>query len=274
MLVDTHCHLDFHQFDNDLEDVISRAYDEKINTIINPGINIRNSQSAIKLAESYKQVYAAVGVHPNEAHSWNSADGYHIKEIAKTQKVIAIGEIGLDYYRDSTPYKIQKEVFQNQLEIAADLELPVIIHSRSASQNDQKVFAELLGILDSWTSKLEQEDSPLANRPGVLHSYSGTLDMAMRAIKMNFFIGVTGPVTFRNARKLQNMISSIPIEFILTETDAPFLTPHPYRGKRNEPKHVKLIAEKIAELHQLSFQDVESTTYKNAQRLFAWQVTN
>jgi len=263
VLTDTHCHLDFNRFDQDREKVIARALEAGVTRVLNPGIDLESCQAAIKLAEENEQVYAAVGVHPNSALTWNDSTLAELEALARHSKVVAVGEIGLDYYRDRAPRDLQKQVFLSQLDLAASLQLPVVIHNRQST-------SELLGILVEWQAKLVAEGSSLAERPGVLHSYSDELPPAMEAIAHNFFIGFTGPVTFNNARELQLVATTLPIECMLIETDAPFLTPHPFRGKRNEPAHVRLVAEKIAELKQQPYNSIARETSENAARLFNW----
>ena len=263
MLVDTHCHLDFNRFDSDRDQVLIRARESGLERILNPGINLASSQVALNLSEKYPEVYAAVGVHPNDGLSWNSNTLRCLRDLSNNPKVVAIGEIGLDFYRDRTPRELQIKIFIEQLELAAELTLPVIIHSRDA-------MAEVLEILADWHKGLMNSQSVLADRPGVLHSFSGDEKFAKQARLLNFFIGITGPVTFRNARDLQDLVIRLPLQDLLIETDAPFLSPHPRRGKRNEPSYVKLVAEKIAELHQEAYNTVTEITTANARRLFKW----
>lgn len=263
MLVDTHCHLDFNNFDEDREQVIERARKSGIVRILNPGISINSSKAAVELSKQYPEVYAAVGIHPNEGLSWNHETKVQLRKLAQHPKVVAIGEIGLDFYRDATPQGLQAEIFAEQLALAAELSLPVIIHSRDS-------IPEILEILSAWFLKLEEDQSPIADRPGVLHSFSGDENQAERAIKSNFFIGITGPVTFRNAQELQDLVIRLPLDRLLVETDAPFLSPHPKRGKRNEPANVSLVAEKVADLHQEAYNNVTNITTANAEKLFNW----
>lgn len=263
MLVDTHCHLDFYRFDEDRDQVISRAGQAGVIKLLNPGITVESSNAALKLADRHPEVYAAVGVHPNDGSSWNKDTISLLRELASHPKVLAIGEIGLDYYRDYTPRQLQRQIFQEQLALAAELNLPVIIHSRDA-------MSDVLEILAGWQKSLQDSGSELAERPGVLHSFSGDEQEAKRTCELNFLIGITGPVTFNNATSLQKLVTSQPLSSILIETDAPFLTPHPFRGKRNEPARVKLVAEKIAQLHQEAYNTVAKITTGNAARLFGW----
>jgi TatD DNase family protein len=263
VLVDTHCHLDFNSFIDDRQLVIERSRQNGVERILNPAIHLASSYEITSMAESIDEVYAAVGVHPNEALSWESGTLDRLQETSHHSKVVAIGEIGLDYYRDYSPRDIQRRVFTYQLELAAELTLPVIIHNRQASE-------DVLELLTAWRAALVKINSPLKDRPGVLHSFSDQLPVARQAIDIGFFIGFTGPITYRNAQDLQEVVKSIPLDHILIETDAPFLPPHPYRGKRNEPAYVRLVAEKISELQEVDYQTVVEATTVNANKLFGW----
>ncbi len=263
MLVDTHCHLEFNSFEKDREQVVARARVSGVQRIVNPGINLESSAFAVNLSKKYPEVYAAVGVHPNDGLSWERNSISQLREIAKHEKVVAIGEIGLDFYRDRTPRELQEKIFKEQLDLAAELNLPVVIHSRES-------LSEVLDILEEWRNNLNHTQTSVSKYPGVLHSFSGDEQHAERAISLHFFIGITGPVTFRNAKDLQDLVIRLPLRELLVETDAPFLTPHPHRGKRNEPANVKLVAEKIAELQQEAYNTVTDITTDNASRLFGW----
>ncbi len=263
MLTDTHCHLDFNRFDEDRDQVIHRAREVGLIRLLNPGITVQSSRTAINLAEMYQEVFAAIGVHPNDGLSWDETSITALRDLAAHPKVVAIGEIGLDYYRDRTPRELQRRIFQEQLELAAEMALPVVIHSREAMQ-------DVVSILSAWQAELFRSKSSLADRPGVLHSFSGDQQAAEQVRGSNFMIGITGPVTFQNTADLQQLVASQPLSSLLIETDAPFLTPHPYRGKRNEPSRVRFVAEKIAELHQKSYDNITKITAQNAARLFDW----
>lgn len=270
MLTDTHCHLDFDNFDNERTEVIDRARSAGVVRILNPGINVLTSENALKLAQQYPEVYAAVGVHPNEADSWDEETINRLRILAAQPKVVAIGEIGLDYYRDRTPPEQQLKIFKSQLGLAAELGLPVVIHTRNSSSADQKATSDAIKILTIWIEKLNDSNSELAACPGVLHSFSGDLISAQNAISLNLCLGITGPVTFKNSDELHRVVGSVPLENLLIETDAPFLTPHPFRGNRNEPAYVKYIAEKIAEIQELSYDVVVETSQINSERIFHW----
>lgn len=270
MLIDTHCHLNFNAFDGDRDKVLERARESGVSRILNPGVDIPTSYEAVSLSSSYAEVFAAVGVHPNESSSWDNGALTTLRDLTKMPKVVAIGEIGLDYYRDRAPKELQQQVFRDQLSLAAELDLPVIIHSRNASVQDLQAFEDIMSILTEWVSVLNDHDSSLRSRPGVLHSFSSNCLAAKEVIKNNFMIGITGPVTFRNADSLRDVVKSTPLEQLLVETDAPFLTPHPYRGKRNEPAYVQFVAEKIAQIHGESYENVVHVLSNNSERLFNW----
>ncbi len=270
MLTDTHCHLDFDIFDNERTEVIDRARSAGVVRILNPGINVLTSENALKLAQQYPEVYAAVGVHPNEADSWDKETVNRLRILAERPKVVAIGEIGLDYYRDRTTPERQLKIFKSQLDLAAELGLPVIIHTRNSSSYDQKATSDAIKILTIWIEQLNDSNSELAACPGVLHSFSGDLISAQNAINLNLCLGITGPVTFKNSDELHRVVGSVPLKNLLIETDAPFLTPHPFRGKRNEPAYVKYVAEKIAEIQELSYDVVVETSQINSERIFRW----
>ena len=274
MLVDTHCHLYFDRFQDDLEQVLDRARQAGVKRILVPGIDLGTSREAIRLAETTAEVYAAVGCHPTELGAWKLEDLVELRELARHPKVAAIGEIGLDYYHDRSQIVLQTRALQAQLELAAELALPVVIHLRNTSSDDRQASADILEILLSWQQVLADSGASLAAHPGVLHSYSDDLETARRALGVGFYIGITGPVTFKNAAMLREVVAGAPLEQILIETDAPFLTPHPYRGKRNEPAYVRFIAEKIGEIRGQSYGAIVERTGENAGRLFNWRVTH
>lgn len=271
---DSHCHVDFDAFDADRDQVFSRAREAGVLGILNPAIDLENSRKIVTMAADNSMIIAAIGVHPNSATNWNENTLGELAELAKNPKVYAIGEIGLDYYRDWAPQDIQRDVFQVQLELAQQVRLPVIIHVRNTSAEDQRAMKDVLSILETWQHSLLSTDSPLVDRLGVLHSFSGDAASAQRAIALGFYIGITGPVTFKNAPELQQIVSELPLDRMLIETDAPFLTPHPFRGKRNEPAYVRLVADKIAVIHKLEPERVAEMTTSNSERLFNWRVNH
>lgn len=259
---DTHCHLDFERFAKDRSQVLKRAWNAGLVWILNPGIDLHTNHAAIDLANAHpQQISASVGIHPNFGLPWTADILPTLQEQATQPGVVAIGEIGLDYYRQHTPFNQQRKMLEAQLNLAQELTLPVILHNRDSAQ-------DLLKILKSWHQGLIDTDHPLAIRPGVFHSFSADVDTAMAALEMNFYIGISGPVTFTNASQRKAVTRNLPLDRLLLETDAPYLTPHPHRGKRNEPAYIPLIAEEIARLHNTSPKHVAEITYANARRLF------
>ena len=273
MLTDTHCHLDFKKFDEDRGTVIERALAAGVERILIPALDSESSSSAIRLAESYPGLYAAVGFHPTDLEKFSETAFEEVRTLANHPKVVAVGEIGLDYYwvKEEAKRALQREVLKRQLEFARSVNKPVIIHMREEQDAwSGQASADLLEILRAWHGTLNAEDHPLAKKPGVLHSYNGNFETAQKALELNFYIGVTGPVTYKNAEEKRQIIRQLPLERLLIETDAPFLTPVPQRGKRNEPAFVAYIADKIAEIHKTTREQVAQITTANAGRLFGW----
>lgn len=262
---DSHCHLDFDRFAKDRPLVLQRAWEAGLVWILNPGIDLQTNQAAIELAQAHPdRISAAVGIHPNYGQPWTSALLQALRDQASQPGVVAIGEIGLDYYREHTPHSQQREMFIAQLSLAQAMSLPVILHNRDAAQ-------DMLTILTAWHQDLVHTSHPLADRPGVFHSFSADAETASKALEMNFYIGISGPVTFNNAADRKAITRNLPLDRLLLETDAPFLTPHPHRGKRNEPAYIPLIAQEIARLHNTTPKAVAEITYANACRLFNLQ---
>lgn len=252
MLFDTHAHLDDGKYDLDREEMLQRAQEKGVKLILNVGYDLPSSQRSVKLASEYDFVYAAVGIHPHDAKSANSMVWDELEELTKNPKVVALGEMGLDYYWDNSPRDVQKEVFLQQIGLAKRLKKPIIIHDRDA-------HGDVMEIL-----RAEQDGS----LEGVLHCFSGSLEMAKECIKLGFHISIAGPVTFNNANKLVQVAQEVPLDRLLIETDAPYLTPTPFRGKRNESAYVAYVAAKIAELRQMDTQEIDHQTYENGCRLF------
>ena len=265
--VDTHCHLNLDDFDSDRLQVIERARSNGIFKIIIPGIDIATCKSALIISHDIPDIFIAVGVHPNSGQTWDDGTITKLRQMVSDPKVVAVGEIGLDYYRDYTPHELQQRVLIQQLELAAELCLPVIIHNRDATH-------AIVGILQNWVYALEKSGSSLAQHPGVMHSFSADVNTAKTMLELNFKIGITGPVTYKNARELHSVVAFAPLESLLVETDAPFLTPHPYRGQRNEPANVRIVAEKIAEIKQVPIDEVARITTETANQLFDWRVVH
>ena len=262
-LTDTHCHLYFQDYSDDLDEVLIRAWDEGVKRILVPGIDLDTSRQAVALAEKYANLYAAVGVHPNDALSWEEDTEEELRELAAHPKTLAIGEIGLDFYRDRAPKTFQIAIFRLQLALAAECELPVVVHNRLAIE-------ETWPLLEAWQEQLIQTGSPLASRPGVLHSFDESFLWGDKAVEKSFFLGISGPVTIRKATVKHELVKLTPLNKLLIETDAPFLTPHPFRGRRNEPAFTAYIAEKMAALKNISVDEVKEQTYENAATLFGW----
>lgn len=262
-LIDSHAHLDFNKFDADRDAVIERARAAGVAAIVNVGTDLASSRAAVRLASEYDGIYAAVGMHPHDAKKLDGAALAELRDLAQQPKVVAVGEIGLDFYRDLSPRDVQRRAFQAQLAWAAKLGKPVVIHDRDAHD-------EVLEMLEDWAARLDR--SQLAGRLGVLHTFSGDLAMARSAIALGFYLSISGPVTYHNARQLPEIVRALPLERLLVETDCPFLAPHPYRGKRNEPAYVRLVAERVAELRGISLDELAKATTANAQQLFGLEV--
>jgi TatD DNase family protein len=263
MLIDTHCHLDHPQFDADREAVIARARQAGVMRMITIGTGLLSSREAVALAECFEGVYAAVGIHPHEAKDCDDTALAELEQLAQHPKVVAIGEIGLDFYRDWSPREAQAWAFEAQLALATRLGLPVIIHDRDAHE-------AVLETLRRWTTGdgVGAQFIAPAHR-GVLHSFSGGTAVAEAALAPGFCLGFTGPVTFPKANELREVVAAVPLERILVETDAPFLTPQANRGRRNEPAYVRFVAEGVAGVKGLSFEAVAAQTTANAEALFS-----
>lgn len=269
VLIDSHCHLDLAQFDEDRDEVVARARANHVRIIVNPGIDLEHSRQAIALAERYPEVYAAVGVHPNSSASYDPDMLGELRTMAAHPKVVAIGEIGLDYYWDKATPEQQKQALRDQLALAADLGLPVIIHSRDS---DEDVAAELR----RWAHSAEYRTSALAQRPyaGVLHAFGGDLALAGEAYSWGFVLSLGGPVTFKNAADLHELIPNLRRDRLMLETDAPYLTPHPHRGKRNEPGYVRLVCDQLAALYGDSIEEIAADSTAVAVQFFGLEKTS
>jgi TatD DNase family protein len=252
MLFDTHVHLNAEQFNEDLEEVISRAKEAGVGKMVVVGFDRPTIERAMELVEHYDFLYASVGWHPVDAIDMTNEDLAWIEELSSHPKVVALGEMGLDYHWDKSPKDVQKEVFRKQIHLAKKVKLPIIIHNREATQD----------IVDILREEGAEEVG------GIMHCFSGSPEIAQECVDMNFYISLGGPVTFKNAKKPKDVAQEIPLERLLIETDCPYLAPHPNRGKRNEPAYVKLVAEQIAELKGISVEEVEKITTENANKLF------
>jgi TatD DNase family protein len=251
-MIDTHAHLEMTQFDGDREDVIKRAIDSSVSLIIDVGSDLSGSITAVKLANKYDFIYASVGIHPHEVKEITPDTYKDIRKLLADPKVIAVGEIGLDYYKDYSPRDIQQEEFINQIRLAREFKKPIIVHSRDAREDTLKI--------------LKEENASEVG--GIMHCFSGDEDMAKMCMDMGFYISFAGPVTYPNADKLRKVVKSIPANRLLTETDCPYLTPQQMRGKRNEPSYVRFVAEKVAEVKGLTVEDIERVLRLNVYNLF------
>jgi len=262
-LVDSHCHLDLAQFDADRAAVLERARAVGVRMIVNPGIDLKQCRGSLQLAEVTPELYVAVGVHPNSAHEFGAEALDELRVLAQGEKVVAIGEIGLDYYWDKVNRAQQRTAFRLQLGLAAEVGLPVIIHSRDAN-------ADVADVLRTWVNSAAFRQSRLADRPfaGVLHAFSGDLALAEEAYEWNFVLGLGGPVTFKNAQALHALVPQLRLDRLMLETDAPYLTPQPWRGQRNEPAYVALVCEQLARLLSITPVAVAQVTTAVARRFY------
>lgn len=251
MLTDTHAHLDAVQFDEDRAETIERARANGVTRIVNVGFNRQTIPSSLKLAETYDWIYSTVGWHPQDAKDMREEDIVWLEQLCNHEKVVAIGEIGLDYYWDTSPKDVQERVFREQIRMARKVGLPIVIHNRDAHQDIVRV--------------LREENA--AEVGGIMHCFSGSWETAKQCLEMNFYISFGGPITFKNAKQPKEVLAKVPIDRLLIETDAPYLTPHPYRGKRNESAYVRLVAEAAAEIKGISLEKIAQITTENATNL-------
>ena len=250
MLFDTHAHMDADSFDTDRQELLENLPGRGISLVMNPGCSFDSSLNAIALAEKYDYIYAAVGSHPDVADEVDEALIAKYRELCRHPKVKAIGEIGLDYHYEDIPRDIQKKAFRLQMELARELNLPAIVHEREAHEDGLKIVDEFPTV------------------KGVFHCYSGSLEMAKELVKRGWYIGFTGVLTFKNARKAIEVAQNIPLDRIVIETDCPYMAPVPYRGKRNDPGYLIHMAEKLAELRGISTEEAAAITLQNGKRLY------
>jgi TatD DNase family protein len=253
-MIDSHAHLNDPRFAEDLADVVLRAREAGVTEIVNVGYDLSSSEAAVQLAEGFPGLWAVVGLHPHDAKLWNEELESRLEELAGHPRVLAIGEAGLDYYYDNSPREEQRAAFRSQLALAERLGLPVVIHSREAVQDTLEILREHTQV------------------ECLLHCYSGSAETARTYLEMGHYFSFGGPITFQNANRLRSVVAEIPLERILLETDCPYLTPHPHRGKRNEPAYLGLIAGKLAEIHGVSVEEVVRITAANARRFFRMPV--
>lgn len=253
MLFDTHAHLNDKQFDRDLEDVITRAKETfGVSRILNIGYNRETIATCLQLAETYDFIYAAVGWHPHDAEAMEDGDIEWLERLATHRKVVALGEMGLDYYRDYAPRDVQVDVFRRQIALAKSVRLPVVIHNREATDDVIRILRE---------EKAEGVG-------GVMHCFSGDWETAKQCLDLGFYIGIGGPVTFKKSEPLREVVRRLPLDRLVVETDCPYLAPEPRRGRRNETGYVRYVAEKIADIRGLSVEQLAAVTTENACRLF------
>ena len=251
MLFDTHAHYDDERFDVDREALLAGMPEKNVGLIVNPGCDIPSSRTAVALAESFDFVYAAVGIHPENCGDFAPGMIDRLRQMAKNPRVVAIGEIGLDYYwAENPPRELQQEVLRRQLRLAEELGLPVIIHDRDAHRDTLEIVREFPRVR------------------GVFHCFAGSAEMARELIKIGWMLSFNGAVTFKNAKKAPEVIAEVPLEKLMIETDAPYLTPVPHRGERNDSSYVRLVAEKIAQIKGLTPEEVEKATWENGRRFF------
>ena len=250
MLFDTHAHLNDPAFDADRDELIRSLPGKGVANVLNVGCCLASSRDCVKMAETYDHIYASVGSHPDSADEVNEAVLEEYRKLCKLEKVKAIGEIGLDYYYGDIPRDIQIKAFRMQMELAQELDMPVIVHERDAHQDGLLVVKDFPKI------------------KGVFHCYSGSAEMARQLVNMGWYIGFTGVLTFKNARKAVETAQSIPLERIVLETDCPFMAPEPFRGKRNDPSYLFRMAEKLAEIRGISVEEVHAITTQNAKNLY------
>lgn len=251
-LFESHAHLEHKKYKNELDKIIHRAKEVGVKYIVNVGSNLSSSYRSLTLSQTYSEIYATVGIHPHEASEFDNSSLQVLKDLAKADKVVAIGEIGLDYYYEHSPRDIQKKALRAQLTLAKSVGLPVVIHNREADQ-------DILNILKN--SKIEEIG-------GVLHCFSSDITMAKACLDLGLYLGFGGVITFKKAKQLRQVVQQLPLSRILLETDCPYLSPHPLRGKRNEPAYLKFIAQKIGEIKGISLEEVVETTTANACKFY------
>lgn len=253
MLIDTHVHLNADQYEGEVDAVIERAKENGVEKFVVIGFDRKTIERTMELIESYDEVYGVIGWHPVDAVDCTDEDLEWIESLSSHEKIVAIGEIGLDYHWDKSPKDIQKEVFIKQIELAKRVNLPIVIHNRDADE-------DTIDILESHDAK---------SVGGIMHSFhNGTDEQIDRVLNMGFYVSLAGVITFKNVKRPKEVAQYVPLDRLLVETDAPCLTPHPFRGKRNEPKLVRLVAEEIAQLRGISVEEVEKATTENAKRIY------
>ncbi len=248
--IDTHMHLLAVQFDEDRAEVLERAAVNCVTRMIEIGYDLVSSRAAVALAEQYPHIYAVVGIQPHYALEADDTWLQTIRQLAAHPKVVAIGEIGLDYYHDRAPHDLQEHLFRQQLALARELDKPVVIHSRDAQADTVRILQSVKG------------------QPGIMHSFSGDWAYAEACLDVGFYLSFSGPVTFKKATELHDVAQRVPLDRMLTETDSPYLSPHPLRGKRNEPGNVRIVAERLAALREMPIDELAAAVWSNAETIF------
>jgi TatD DNase family protein len=274
-LIDTHCHLDAPEFDADRVEVIARIWEAGVSAVVTIGTDLEGSRRAVALAESDLRIWATVGIDPHDAETGTPEVLAEVAELARHPRVVAIGEIGLDYYPGppdnpwhKAPREVQQQVFDAQLAIAAEVNKPVVIHCRDAHDDVLAIIRDQWSVASGQQASTDHWLLTTDHCRGVMHCFSGTADQALKFVELGMMISLAGPLTFLNARKPVEVARRVPLDWLVVETDSPYLSPHPFRGKRNEPARVRLVAEKLAEVKGLPLDEVAATTTANARRLF------
>lgn len=262
--IDSHLHLTAKEFDGDREEVIARAIDNGVRYFVNPAVDLADSRKAVELAEKHDAVYACVGVHPHEAAKTTEKDLLEIEELSNHPRVVAIGEIGLDYYYDFAPADVQQRVYADQIAIAQRRNLPIVVHTRDSIDDTIRITEECIGKDSGWRRRGGRRPAPR----GVFHCFSGDLATARKVIMMRFYVSFPGIITFKKSDMAQTVAAGVAMDDLLLETDSPYLAPVPHRGTRNEPAHIPLIAEKLAAIRRLPVEDVARMTSYNVNDLF------
>jgi len=256
MWIDTHAHYDDERFNEDRDEIIKRVYDEGTGIIINAASHVESSEKSLELAKKYSYVYCSVGIHPHSAHQCNDITMAYLTTLARHEKVVAIGETGLDYHYDFCTREVQKKNFVANIALAKELQKPLVIHDRESHEDILQIMKE--------------EKATLCG--GVVHCFSGSVEMAKEVVKMGFYISVGGAVTFKNARRIIDVLHYLPNDRLLLETDCPYMTPEPYRGTRNDSSYIRYTAQKIADIKEVAIEEIYETTNTNACRLFGIQI--
>jgi TatD DNase family protein len=252
MFIDSHAHLDMPQFEDDLPEILERARQHGVEAVVTVGTNLRQSQRATEIARSYREVYATVGIHPHDARESSLSAMDRLRKLATRPKVVALGEMGLDFYRNLSPPELQVQAFRQQIRLARDLGKPIVVHDRDAHRLVLRILQE----------EKAQEVG------GVLHCFSGDLPMAKQCVDMGLLISIPGSITFKNSARLRNVALQLPLDRLLVETDSPFLAPIPFRGKRNEPCYIRYIADRVAKIRKIPVEDLARQLSHNTRELF------